>query len=169
MILRGLVNAVAVYCILGVSPGMPQSQESAYTVFLLPPANLTKMMAAMNIIAMAAASAVVESDAEDPGVIKTPCWCSSTYDPVIVKTAGARSATGICGKTPKTMQKSARSAMPRIIQAEDSWADLACSLRATPRKVAPKVLTKPAATIAPVSARAAPPRGETIFAMTDGD
>ena len=36
--LIGFVNAVAVYCILGVRDGMPQSHESAYTVFRFPPA-----------------------------------------------------------------------------------------------------------------------------------
>jgi len=137
--------------------------------FLLPPASLTKMKAAMKIITMATASAVVESDAEAPGVIKTPCWSSSTYEPVMVKTAGARRATGIPGKTPKSIQKNARRAIPRTIEAEDSFAVVTCPLRAMPRNVAPNVLTNPAATIAPVSARAAPPRGETTCATTEGD
>src|SRR5574340_904799 len=125
MILRGLVNAAAVYCMCDESSGIPQSHESAMTVFRLPPTILVNRIAAIAISSRLAASAVVESDAVPSGVTMLPCWSSDKDVPVTAKTAGETRLMGIRGNTPNRTHKNAPNNIPAIIHLDDSPAPVA--------------------------------------------
>ncbi len=59
--------------------------------------------------------------------------------------------------------------MPMIMEGDDSFTFSAWLLLGIPRKDMPNAFTKHAAASAPVRARAAPPRGDMIFEVTEGE
>ena len=68
------------------------------------------------------------------------------------------------GKIPAQDTEQGKDSHPDNHGGDDSFASSACRLRGVPRKDMPNAFTKHAAASAPVSASAAPPKGEIIFA-----
>ena len=126
IILIGFVNAVAVYCILGVRDGIPQSQESPYVILLFPPTIRIKTTAAKNMASIATSIAKGDKPEEISLIYKNSLPDDDIYSaPVRLRTAGEKSFIVEHGNIPNTRQSKARIAIPAIIDGDDSFASVA--------------------------------------------
>ena len=88
--------------------------------------------------------------------------------PTRVFTAGASASMKIPGRTPTIRQSAAKTNIAASENRSVSWALVAAAVRARPRKVTPKALTKQAAASAADNASSAPTPGTRNFNPQDG-
>src|SRR5258708_732448 len=162
----GWAKLLAVYWVIGLGSGAPQSQAGARRTAW----EANRWMA----IAHSPAEAVMNASTKRPlyellvsaiGTIESHAWPSwaGMRPPTVAWAAGARASMTRPGSTPASRHRAVRMNMAPSENASVSRADAAAGVRGRPRKVIPNALTKQAAARAADRARTAPTAGASSF------